>query len=332
MGLTAEQRATRVHGIGGSEIAAIAGLNPYRGPLDVWLRKATPTRGPLVVENDNAAGKDPRDPDALKAILGHYMEPTLRTIYEERTGRKVRVSGTVVHPTRPHVFATPDGLIADEGGLEIKLVGARVAHHWDGYTLPDYVDAQARWGMACTGLPFWDVFALLGGTEIRQHTVLRDLEYENDLLALADDFWEGYVLADVAPDPTDEEARRAYLLQRYPGSAKTRCREDLGADETLTEIVAEREGIRTQIADLEEALLAIDNEVLAFIGNSYGVQGPWGKFIAPRIRGRVDWQAIAEELAGARGIDAALIEKHRGEGSRQLRFYGPPKRSKGRGR
>lgn len=42
MPLSPEQHAIRRGGISGSEIAAVAGLNPWAGPIDVWRSKVEP--------------------------------------------------------------------------------------------------------------------------------------------------------------------------------------------------------------------------------------------------------------------------------------------------
>lgn len=65
--------------------------------------------------------------------------------------------GFVIHPTLEMAGASPDSLIGDDGGLEIKcpntsthidtLLGAEID--------PDYVK-QMQWNMACTGRAWWD--------------------------------------------------------------------------------------------------------------------------------------------------------------------------------
>ena len=70
MSLTAAQKAIRATGIGASEVSAIAAINPYAAPIDVWLEKPTPSRGPLVEANDN---DHPESPIAV----GHELEGAL---------------------------------------------------------------------------------------------------------------------------------------------------------------------------------------------------------------------------------------------------------------
>ena len=315
--LTDEQRAIRATGIGASEGAALLELHPYKTALDVWLVKPTPTRAPLVVE-----GESPR------TEVGSVLEEGLLELYRRRTGRKAtRPQTTLRHPTAPHVLASPDALVEDDDrGAEIKLVGAQMAHHWADFTVPDYVDVQARQNMAVTGRSRWDVIALIGGTDFRIHTLQRDPEFEEGLVDVIESFWDRYIEGDEPPPIRTYEERQRYLRARYPGSDATKCpRVDDPKVEKLVLTYA-RASLAVTTAEARKKRAA--NALLGFVGDGYGIEGPWGRFIAPAIAGRVDWQAVATELAGGT-IDTAIAEKHRGEGFRAPRLL-PPKKEKRR--
>lgn len=51
---------------------------------------------------------------------GINCEPTARRCYEGVTGRKVQEVGFVTHPTERLVGCSPDGLVGDDGCIEIK--------------------------------------------------------------------------------------------------------------------------------------------------------------------------------------------------------------------
>lgn len=51
---------------------------------------------------------------------GVQLEPEARLAYEIATGSSVRQVGLVLHPTIERVAASPDGLVGEKGGLEIK--------------------------------------------------------------------------------------------------------------------------------------------------------------------------------------------------------------------
>lgn len=308
--LTAEQKEIRRTGIGASEVSAVLGLNPWKGPIDVWLVK----RG--IVE----------EIESPRTEVGSFLEAGLFEVYQRRTGlRATRRRHTRRHRAFPHVLASPDFLVRDDDrGGEIKIVGERVSHHWEGDTIPDYVLAQAAQNMAVTGRARWDVVALIGGTDLRIHTVTRDPDFEETILEACELFWSEYVETGTPPPIRDPEERRRYLRARYPGSAKTKCREldTPKAARLAAKYAAARAALKRAEARVED----VGSRLLELVADDYGIEGSWGRFQAPQIAGKVDWKAVAEELGGG-VIPAELIEKHRGEAFRSPRFY-PPKGAK----
>ena len=136
MTLTAEQKQIRASGIGGSEIAAVAGLSPFGGPLDIWLRKTG------AVNDDDISGPH--------IERGRHLGPGLASWFRAKTGLRVANVGdeeqTFVHPAHPLVIATPDGLVEDHQVLECKFPSFRVAHHWGQPgtdEVPDYYERLA---------------------------------------------------------------------------------------------------------------------------------------------------------------------------------------------
>jgi putative phage-type endonuclease len=88
---------------------------------------------------------------------GTEHEPEARAAYEWRTDAEVTEVAIVEHPRIAMSAASPDGLVGDDGLLEIKC--PNTATHID--TLLDskvpakYV-AQMQWQMACTGRKWCD--------------------------------------------------------------------------------------------------------------------------------------------------------------------------------
>lgn len=315
MALTPEQLAIRLTGIGASEAAAVVEVHPYKGALDVWLEKPTPSRPPLVAPSE--------DEDSPRAQVGSFLEDGLRSLYSLRTGVQVVAATTLRHPELPHVLATPDGLaLSEDAGLELKVVGANMAHHWADDTVPDYVQLQAVQGMAVTGRGRWDVAALIGGTDFRIHQIYRDLELEDDLLAALTAFWETYVVGDEAPEPRDADAARRLLRLRYPGSSAGKLLQD--DREELAEMARWITAADSQLEALKEARAQLVNAMCAEVADDYGISGRWGRFLWYPTRGRVDWKGVAEELSGSR-IPEDVVERHRGDGGRVPRLYPPTK-------
>lgn len=85
------------------------------------------------------------------------MEPEARTAYEFYSDYTVRQVGCVEHPRIPNALASPDGLIDDDGGLEIKNCDtpAHIEMLTTGVIDKGYIQ-QCDFGMACTGRKWWD--------------------------------------------------------------------------------------------------------------------------------------------------------------------------------
>ena len=93
--------------------------------------------------------------DAMR--WGTEREPEARRLYEFRVEAEVAEVGFVDHPLIAWSGASPDGLIADDGLVEIKC--PNTATHLDtllGQTVPDKYVVQMQWQMACTGRGWCD--------------------------------------------------------------------------------------------------------------------------------------------------------------------------------
>lgn len=309
MGLTPQQLALRENGLGSSDVSAVVYVNPWRTRLGVWATKRTPSRGPLVKPGDTSATE-----------AGTEFEEAVARLYARRTGVKLRRSGTVVSKVEPWMMATPDRLVVRaNAGIEIKLVGNRVAHHWhDG--VPDYVSVQVRWQAMVLDADWWDVAAMIG-TDLRIERVYRDAELEAEIQEVAREFWLTHVVGDTPPPPENEDERKAYLRARYPKPTDEMAESDEEFDAAaIRAIEADR-----VVKKAEEEAKRYHNDVLELLGNRRGVRGAWGSASAPFVVGKVAWQAVARELSGGE-VSADMAERHRAPGGRRLGIY--PKRTR----
>jgi hypothetical protein len=85
------------------------------------------------------------------------MEPEARVAYEFYSDNEVTEVGVIDHPVIPNAAASPDGLIGDDGGLEIKCcdTAQHIQMITTGVIDPDYL-LQCHFGMACTDRQWWD--------------------------------------------------------------------------------------------------------------------------------------------------------------------------------
>lgn len=88
---------------------------------------------------------------------GTEKEPEARALYEFLTDAEVTQVGFVPHPTIKDSGASPDGLVSDDGLVEIKA--PLTWTHIDtllGGTIPQKYVTQMMWQMACTGRQWCD--------------------------------------------------------------------------------------------------------------------------------------------------------------------------------
>lgn len=88
---------------------------------------------------------------------GSEVEPFARTAYELHSGEVADIIGFVFHPTLDFTGASPDALIGEKGGLEIKAPTTLNHLTWlkAGVVPPEHVD-QMQWNMACAEREWFD--------------------------------------------------------------------------------------------------------------------------------------------------------------------------------
>ena len=126
-------KAARTRRIGGSDIAVIMGVSPYRTRRELWAEKTG-----RVKERDIA--------NLPHVKRGVDAEPIARALLEKRRG-VTYISPVLVHPTYSWAVASLDGL-CDRHTLEIKTMS--LEKHLDVRDLgeiPDYYDLQMQWGL-----------------------------------------------------------------------------------------------------------------------------------------------------------------------------------------
>ena len=88
---------------------------------------------------------------------GTETEPLARAQYELKTGNMVNQIGFMVHPIIEQAGASPDGLIGEDGCIEIKC--PNTSTHLDtllSQKVPSKYITQMTWQMVCTGRKWCD--------------------------------------------------------------------------------------------------------------------------------------------------------------------------------
>lgn len=305
-------------GLGASEIAAVAGLNPHASPWDVWLAKTG---------QSTFTGNDLTE-------WGHRLEPAIRQKYADETGHVVEVpAASMFHPSRPWQRATPDGIVYEmlqenRPGIPanrippkkmiVRLFQAKNVGEWPAKRMwedgvPDYVQLQEQWEMDVTGAPVADVCALVGGNEFRTHTVYRDARLAADLVEIGAEFMRR-VERGTPPDIDHSKACREHLVARM---SKARAVE-FHADAETEAAIAEWQRLHVEAKKIEKQLEKARNVVRRVFADAQCERVTWSggvlRIQAPRTAATTDYEAVARLVASSKGMAAAefdaLVAEH----------------------
>lgn len=203
-----EWRELRRRGIGGSDIAAIVGLNPWKSAIEVWAEKT----GLTVPTQPNEASE-----------WGKKLEDVVARHFAERRGCRVRrVNAVLQHPRNPILIADLDRLVyaipgeSGEAVLEVKTTSAHLADLWADDQVPEWVLLQVQHYLGVTGLDRAYVAALIGGNRYVEREVHRDDELIEQLEQMATEWWRRHVEEGIPPEPDGSAASSNILRRLYP--------------------------------------------------------------------------------------------------------------------
>ncbi|CAL9663890.1 hypothetical protein SUDANB1_07113 [Streptomyces sp. enrichment culture] len=297
-----EWHAVRKSGIGGSDIAAICGLNPWTSPLEIWLKKT----GQTVPPRQDAILSE-------AAEMGHELEPVTARRFSKITSLPIFENpGTLRMPNIPWALVNLDRTTEEDGlpgVVELKSRSSYALNDWLEEPPVD-VQVQTQWQLMVTGWSFGYTAALLGGQRTIVHRIERDEQLIDDLLAIGAEFW-GWVETGTQP-PLDGSHATGQLLDRIHAHP---TRKDVIADAAEVEKWLNiRRTAHEQIAAAEIAATEADNHLKALAGDGTDVyiRGELAYTWRPR-KGQISWKAAALDL------DPELDpEPYRGEDTRVL--------------
>lgn len=207
--LTTEQLEARKKGIGGSDVASILGLSPWKSQYQLYLEK----RGELEEE--------PLTSEVIH--FGNVLEDVVADEYARRNNVKVeRRNKMIAHPKWEFMLANIDRkVVGAKKGLECKTADKFTRGKWgeDGSDeVPDHYRTQSEHYMIVSGLPAWDLAVLIGGNEYRQYHLEQDLELSEMIIESERMFWEK-VEQGIAPEMDFAHGETLGLLKKlYPGT------------------------------------------------------------------------------------------------------------------
>ncbi len=169
--LTEKQKAAREASLGSSDAPIVAGVSPYKSPLELYYQ---------------LHGELPRytDEETQAQRIGSKLEPMIAELAAEDLGYKIRRCPTRRHPKHAFMVASLDfeivGGIKGPGVLEVKNRGASKPFE----TLPDDIMLQVVQQLAVTQREWGIVAVLFGFGTLKTYEVQRDKELEEYLIEL----------------------------------------------------------------------------------------------------------------------------------------------------
>ena len=294
--------ADRLTGLGGSDLGAILGLNPYRTPFQVWSEKT---------------GRSESFTGNLQTRFGSYAEEFVAREYSDRTGRQVqRYNSLLRHPNAP-LLGHIDRLVVPEGakrashqreirtdlGLEVKTAHALAASRNGDWGEPgtDAVPAsyliQCQAYMLLTGCAHWDLAVLFGNSDFAIYHLHQDPELGEYIVDEASRWWRDYVVADVPPPPSSElEAR-----QRWPGHTPGKV---VDLDEAQAELIRDYAALKRQAKSQEAWEKILRDQLFPVLADADEIRingQAVATYRANKASDKTDWKALADELL--RGFD-----------------------------
>jgi putative phage-type endonuclease len=236
--------------IGGTDIAAILKMHPFRKKYRVWQEK-TGRRDPENLEDNEAV------------FWGSFLEDKIADRYAVISGNKVRnVNRTLIHPKYDFLRGHIDRkIVGQDAGLEVKTVGLRSAYLWGEPgtdEIPLHYEIQILHYIAITGYHYFDIAALFFGQEMRIYHVSRknNLGRIKQLEDAAREFWESHVLTDIPPIPESTEETSMAYPEADRGKVATLTH---GQEHLVSDVHNLSEDMETLKAKLDSAKTIIQN-------------------------------------------------------------------------
>lgn len=300
----AEFLARRMAGIGGSDLAAVLGLSPYKTPFQLWQEKTGRFEPDFSPEQQE------------RMHWGNVLEDVVARHYADERGCKVqRVNAQMVHRDWPIIIGNVDRVRVTEGSrarwddaehrilgadavLEVKTASAFAAQDKDSWgeagtdQVPQHYWMQVQHYLGISGLPWADLAVLFGGQQFRVYTIHADTALQRDMFAQASDWWQCHVATDTPPDPSNEaEAKLAWATHRV--GAQVMASPDIAAAvQDLCDVKDQIKALKAEEQRLRDLICPAfgDAEALTYQGQKLA---SW-KANAPSQK--TDWKAAYLDL------------------------------------
>lgn len=234
----------RRKGIGGSEAASIAGLNPWSSPLKVWMDKLDQIKEETL--------------DNERMRVGRDLEDYVAKRFEEATGKKVRRENYLLqHPGHTFMLANLDRVVVGENAfLECKTTSSYGKQEWE-EGIPLHYELQCLHYMAVGGFDYCYIACLVGNEKFIWHKIERDEDTINNLIQVEKAFWEEHVLKETPPEPDGSDDCSEMIKKKYNVSIPESL--ELASDYLYK--LNRRDELESLIKEMEKEKKLIDQEI-----------------------------------------------------------------------
>jgi predicted phage-related endonuclease len=283
----------RTRFIGGSDLGHVVNAPPYGCARKLWYQKQ---------------GVEPDYEVEFRGhlIRGTKLEPLIVEEYQERTGRKVRRTGSRFGEEDWQAGAMDRMIVGDERGpgvLECKTANERAFRSFMRDGLPLSYQLQIQWYMGLAGYK-WGAFAVLEPSNWRFETfeVSFDPSAYELVREMATQFW-AMVGGCGEPDRlpvSDKRCGKCEFRHSCQGAAlldRVDVDEDAETIAGLGSIAAEYLALRDVRDEAEEAMEALKADAAAMIGDAPGGVAPGYRIsFKPQVSQRVDTVALKKQF------------------------------------
>ncbi|EJG3031448.1 YqaJ viral recombinase family protein [Escherichia coli] len=230
--------------IGGSDVAGILGISPWRTPLEVYLDKVQPRVKPVDTSKQKVFTR------------GQRMEPYVIDLLSEETGMEIVHRGNrYIHRDYDFIAAEIDAEAASGENIEIKTVSPFKAKEWGEIqtdAIPVHYTAQAMHGLMVTNKQVCVFGVLIGGDDFRIYRVERDEETIQAILEKEIAFWDR--VKNLNPPEATSVSDVSLMFEKDAGTSIEADGKALALFNDLRDMKSRRKSLEEEIAISEEKL------------------------------------------------------------------------------
>jgi putative phage-type endonuclease len=247
----------RLKGIGGSDVATILGLNPYKSPMRLYMEKIQEIE-PEPVDNEYVE-------------LGKELEPVLRKLFTKRTGLKaVKNNYILQHDNYDFMLANLDGEVLHpemgRGVLEIKTTSEWNRDQWQSETVPMPYMLQVQHYLAVTNYSFGYICVLIGGNKFKHWLIERDEELIGMIISAEEKFWNG--VKNLEPPEVIGHGDENDLFNRIWAPDQIIEDKELALPLETQALIEELEALKVNEKELKTQKMFFENRIKELVGKN----------------------------------------------------------------